>query len=103
MTRPPPGAVLKRPTLPNTSISKIWAILFAEPGVLSVIVIFTNPPEVGVKVYFSGEVVVPVLVPESTFVKVLPSVESDMIYRYECKFPSAQEMLTPHSNFWAPS
>jgi hypothetical protein len=53
-------------------------------------------------VYFSGDVVVLVLAPESTLVKVVPSVETETSKRYGCEVPSVQAMSTLHTDFSPP-
>ena len=57
-------------TSPNTVISEI---LTQSLWVLPVTVIFTYLACVSVKSYFSAAVVVPLLLPEKTLVKVVPS------------------------------
>ena len=68
------GVVLV-PASPNSPTSEILAQLFC---VLPLTVILTYLPCVSVTSYFSAVVDVPVLLPEKTLVKVVPSFETAM-------------------------
>ena len=76
--------------LPYAMTSEIWAMLVSIPGVLSVIVILIFDPCLGPKKYGSGEVVVPVLIPDGN--TTVSSIE--IVNLYLCVLPSAQAIST---------
>src|SRR5262249_7698867 len=84
---------------PKISISRMLVqsfTLFPLP------VILTYLPCVSGKLYFSAAVVVPLLLPEKTLVKVVPSFETPMVKEYCLSFPKCQMISTLRTVFWLP-
>ena len=65
-------------------------------------VILTYLAGLSAKLYFSVDVLVPLLFPENTFEKLLPSVETDIVKIYWRLFPSAHATSTLHIDLLAP-
>ena len=56
-------------------------------------------PDLSVTSYFSAAVVVPLLIPEKTVVKLVPSFETATVKEYCLSFPLYQLMSTLHMVF----